>query len=191
MMKMCVDDEIRLSYQGISGAFSEQAALQFFGDKIITVPCATFKDIFKNVELQRTEYGIIPVENSSIGVISNNYDLMSKYKIRVVDKIKFPIIHCLIASKRAIFNNITKVYSHPAALAQCSVFLRKNQDLRPISYYDTAGSVKMLKEKNLLDSAAIASKLAAVRYDMHIYKEFIQDKKDNATLFYVLEKAAK
>jgi chorismate mutase/prephenate dehydratase len=105
----------------------------------------------------------------------------------VCGEIIIRISHCLIAHKGATIEEIDTVYSHPQALAQCRKFLEQHK-LRAISTFDTAGSVKMIKEKNMMDSAAIASERAAKIYDMSILAREIEDIKNNSTRFFVLDK---
>lgn len=173
----------RVAFQGEPGAYSEMAALRYFPNAQL-VPMKSFQDLFDNVESNKINFSIIPIENSIEGSINETYDLLLQKNITVSGEIYQNIRHCLIINKGT--NSIIKsVYSHPQALAQCKDYLKK-KDLEPISTYDTAGSVKMLKEKKIMDAAAIASRRAAELYDMEILEDGIEDKKSNFTRFLVL-----
>ena len=175
-----------VAFQGEPGAYSESAAFQFFGPKTKVKPCKDFKDVFDNVCAQETEFGIIPIENSLEGSVSQNYDLFLRYDLKVCAEVIFKIEHCLIANLGTSLDEIKMVYSHPQALGQCRSFLEEfGRELIPT--YDTAGSVKMIKEKNLKNAAAIASERAANIYGMHILAKDIADNLENYTRFFVLD----
>jgi chorismate mutase / prephenate dehydratase len=179
--------KVKIAFQGERGAYSESAVFQFFGADAQVKPCRDFRDVFEIVEKQETPYGVVPVENSLEGSVSQNYDLFLKYDLKVCGEVIVKIEHCLIANPGTTLANIKAVYSHPQALAQCRAFLEEmGRDLIPT--YDTAGSVKMLKDKALKNAAAIASKRAAEIYEMQILAEDIADNLENYTRFFVLSK---
>jgi len=141
--------------------------------------------VFKAVEEEGGQYGVVPVEHFLESSISRAYDLMLESSLQVCGEIEHRVIHCLIASPDAGLDTIKKVYSHPQALAQCRNFL-KHLPAELIPTYDTAGSVKMLKEKGLPDSAAIASARAAEIYGMKVLAREIEDNPNNFTRFFIL-----
>jgi chorismate mutase/prephenate dehydratase len=176
---------VKVAFQGERGAYSENAVFQFFGAKTEVKPCKDFKDVFDSVCTQETKFGVVPVENSLEGSVTQNYDLFLKYDLKVCGEVIVKIEHCLIANPGTALADIKVVYSHPQALAQCRSFLEEfGRELIPT--YDTAGSVKMLKEKGLKNAAAIASKRAATLYYMSILAEDIADNPENYTRFFVL-----
>jgi chorismate mutase/prephenate dehydratase len=176
---------VKVAFQGERGAYSESAVFQFFGADTQAKPCKDFKDVFDSVCTEETKFGVVPVENSLEGSITQNYDLFLKYNLKVCAEVIVKIEHCLIANPGTALENIKVVYSHPQALAQCRSFLEEfGREL--ISTYDTAGSVKMLKEKGLTSAAAIASERAANIYGMHILIKDIADNPENFTRFFVL-----
>jgi chorismate mutase/prephenate dehydratase len=179
--------KVKIAFQGERGAYSESAVFQFFGADIQVKPCRDFKDVFEAVEKQETPHGVVPVENSLEGSVSQNYDLFLKHDLKVCGEVIVKIEHCLIANPGTTIADIKAVYSHPQALAQCRTFLEE-MDREIIPTYDTAGSVKMLKEKGLKNAAAIASKRAAELYGMQILAEDIADNLENYTRFFVLSK---
>ena len=172
----------RIAFQGERGAFSEMAALQHYPTAKM-VPLKSFQDVFDATEGGDVDYAVVPVENSIEGTVNENYDLLLQTKMSIVGEIYQRVRHCLIANKNT--DKIRFAYSHPQALAQCRQYLQKHK-LEAVPAYDTAGAVKMIKEKKMPDSAAIASKRAAELYDMKIIEEGIEDRKNNYTRFLVL-----
>jgi chorismate mutase/prephenate dehydratase len=176
-----------VAYQGETGAYSEAAAFNFFGSSIRTVPCETLDEVFKYVQEVSLQYGIVPVENSLEGSISRSYDLLLDSDVKVCGEMELRVSHCLIANQEAGLDAIRKIYSHPQALAQCQQFLRHlGRELIPT--YDTAGSVKMIKEKRILDGAAVASARAAEIYGMKVVATEIEDNPRNFTRFFIISK---
>jgi len=178
---------IEVAFQGETGAYSEEAAFQYFGHSIMPKPCQTFDAVFEVVENDEVPFGVVPIENSLEGSISRVYDLLLNSSLKVSGELDLHVIHHLIANQSATMDTIKKVYSHPQALNQCQVFLRQI-GCEAISTYDTAGSVKMVKEKNIIDGAAVASAHAAEVYGMKIIAREIEDNPNNFTRFFILSK---
>ena len=174
-----------VAFQGVAGAYSEEAALGFFGPSAQTQPYESFDEVFKAVEGDEASFGIVPVENSLEGSISRVYDLLLDSKLMVCGEIELRVVHCLIGSSETRLDLVRKVYSHPQALGQCRGFLR-HLDCELIATYDTAGSVRMLKEKGIVEGAAVASARAAEIYGMKIISRGIEDNRNNFTRFFVL-----
>ena len=178
---------MKVAFQGERGAYSESAVYQFFGADTEVKPCRDFKDVFESVKRQEVQAGVVPVENSIEGSVNQNYDLFFNYDLKVCGEVIVKIAHCLIANPGTSIDSIKAVYSHPQALAQCRSFLERLK-CELIPTYDTAGSVKLIKEKKLANSAAIASEKAAELYNMKILARDIADNKENYTRFFVLSK---
>ena len=176
-----------VAFQGQDGAYSQEAALVFFGNSVLTRPCETLDEVFKLVQEGHVHYGIVPVENSQEGSISRSYDLLLDADVMVCGEIQIRVSHCLIANRETSPASIKRIYSHPQALAQCQSYLR-HLGCEIIPAYDTAGSVKMIKEKKILDGAAIASARAAKIYDMKIIAREIEDNPRNTTRFFILSR---
>jgi chorismate mutase/prephenate dehydratase len=176
---------IIVAFQGERGAYSEEAAFQYFGYSAKVSPFEILEDVFKTVEQDRAQFGIIPIENSLEGSISQSYDLLLDSNLKVCGETELRISHCLISNPDASLDTIKKVYSHPQALGQCQAFL-KQLDYELIPTYDTAGGVKMIKEKGIIDGAAIASTRAAEIYGMKILAKKIEDNPNNFTRFFIL-----
>jgi chorismate mutase/prephenate dehydratase len=178
---------VRIAFQGERGAFSESAVYNFFGASVDVKPCRDLTEVFESVNKQETQHGVVPVENSLEGSVNQTYDLFLTHDLKVCGEIILRVSHCLIANPETTLEAVKTVYSHPQALAQCRNFLeRLGRELIPT--YDTAGSVKMLKEKGLKDAAAVASERAAEIYGMKILAREIEDNPANYTRFFVLSK---
>jgi len=176
-----------VAFQGEIGAYSEEAAFRFFGPSIQLKPCESLENVFGVVEQGEVQFGIVPVENSLEGSIGRAYDLLLDSSLKVCGEIELRVVHCLIASPEARLDLIKRVYSHPQALGQCKAFL-KHLGCELIPTYDTAGSVKMIKEKGMPDGGAIASARAAEIYGMKIITQQIEDSPNNFTRFFILSK---
>ena len=178
---------VSVAFQGEIGAYSEEAAYQFFGTSILLKPCESLENVFKAVEKDEVQFGVVPVENSLEGSISQSYDLLLDSSLKVCGEIELRVVHCLIGLPESRLDLIKKVYSHPQALGQCKTFLR-HLGCELIPTYDTAGSVKLIKEKGSPDSGAIASARAAEIYGMKILVREIEDNPNNFTRFFILAK---
>ena len=178
---------MKVAFQGEKGAYSESAVYKFFGEAVEVKPCRDLAEAFESVDRQESKFGVVPVENSLEGSVNQTYDLFLKYDLKVCGEVIVRVSHCLLANTGTKLEQITTVYSHPQALAQCRNFLeRSGWELIPT--YDTAGSAKMLKEKNLQNAAAIASERAAELYGLKILAREIEDNPNNYTRFFVLSK---
>ena len=178
---------MKVAFQGEIGAYSESAVYSFFGSSAEVKPCKNLSDVFESVKKEETLYGVVPIENSIEGSVNRTYDLFLEYDLKVCGEIVLKIAHCLIAHPGTQLESIKTVYSHPQALAQCRIFLEE-LGCRLISTFDTAGSVKMIKEEGLMDAGAIASNRAAEIYSMKILAKEIGDTPNNYTRFFVLSK---
>ncbi|AIF85239.1 prephenate dehydratase [Candidatus Nitrososphaera evergladensis SR1] len=174
-----------VAFQGERGAFSEMAALQYFSKGATLVPCKSFADAFSEAEKKKVDYAVIPVENSIEGSVPEVYDLLMQTPLKATGEVYHRVHHCLIAGKGVKIKDVRHAYSHPQALGQCRQYLQKKR-IEPVPAYDTAGSVKMVKEQGAKDAAAIASRRAAELYGMEILDEGIEDRKSNYTRFLVL-----
>jgi prephenate dehydratase len=177
-----------VAFQGEPGAYSEQAVFNYFGD-VETKPCESFDVVFDSVVDDSCEAGLIPIENSLAGSIHQNYDLLLRHELHIVGEYLLRVQHCLIALPGVKKEEIRKAISHPQALGQCAAYLR-GLGIKAEQVYDTAGSVKMLKESGARDTAAIASRRAAELYGLQILEEGIEDNSENYTRFLAISKTA-
>ncbi|MCP4727196.1 MAG: prephenate dehydratase [bacterium] len=179
---------INIAYQGIKGAYSEEAAMKYFGGNGSFIPCRSFEDVFEKVSEGEAEAGVLPIENSFTGAVYQNYDLLQKSDLWIAGETYIRIQHNLIAHPGAKIEDIKKVYSHPQGLGQCRKFLNSHPGIEQIAASNTAESVLMIKEKGWNDSAAVAGKNAAGYYEMEILEESIEDIEQNYTRFLILTK---
>ena len=179
---------MKVAFQGEPGAYSEQAVFNYFGN-IETQPCESFDAVFDAVVSNQCEAALIPIENSLAGSIHQNYDLLLRHNLHIVGEHFLRVQHCLIAMPGVKKDDIKKAISHPQALGQCAAYLR-NHGIKAEQVYDTAGSVKILKESGARDTAAIASRRAAELYGMQIIEEGIEDNAENFTRFLAIQHEA-
>ena len=185
ILQSCEIEMVRVSFQGERGAYSEAAAKAFFGGEIEAVPHGTFADALKDTEDGITDHTILPVENSIEGSVGESYDLLYTTQLAVTGEAYHRIEHCLIGSGG--LDTVKTVYSHPQALGQCRGFLEEH-GMKTIPTYDTAGSVRIVKELGRPDCASIASRAAAAIFGMPVISEGIADNQSNYTRFLVLSK---
>ncbi|PWB69026.1 MAG: prephenate dehydratase [Anaerolineales bacterium] len=179
---------MKVAFQGEPGAYSEQAVFDYFGE-VEALPCESFDAVFDAVNDRRADTGLIPIENSLAGSIHQNYDLLLRNQLHIVGEYLLRVRHCLITLPGVQKAEIQKAISHPQALGQCAAYLR-NLGIKPEPVYDTAGSVKMLKESGARDTAAIASRRAAELYGMQVLEEGIEDNAENYTRFLAIRTEA-
>lgn len=179
------------AYQGEPGAYSEQAAFDFFGPDVQPVPRQTFDEAFDDVAHGRVDFGVVPVENSLGGSVHRNYDLLMRHNLRIVGEVIVRVRWYLYALPGVALSDITRVMSHWQALAQCEHTLTEIlPGAEREQVYDTAGSVKMLADERRRDTAAIASRRAHALYGLPILREGIEDDPTNFTRFIVLAREA-
>jgi prephenate dehydratase len=173
---------MKVSFQGEPGAYSEQAVFNYYGEEVETLPCESFDVMFDSVASGKSGFALAPIENSLAGSIHQNYDLLLRHDLHIVGEYLLRVRHCLITMPGVKKDDIKKAISHPQALGQCAGYLRSH-GIKAEQVYDTAGSVKMLKELGARDIAAIASRRAAELYGMQIIEEGIEDNAENYTRF--------
>jgi prephenate dehydratase len=194
LLKTIIDESRRLqeedrqlvAFQGEHGAYGEVAARKLLPGGAY-IPCLEFIDVFRGVEEGHLDLGVVPVENSLEGAVTQVNELLTTTNLKVIGEAKVAVNHCLLATDVTDYREIRQVYSHPQALAQCREFLIRNK-LEPRPYYDTAGAAKMLARENPRAAAAIASALSAELYNLEIIKEGIQDGPSNSTRFLLLSR---
>ena len=177
----------KVGYQGNHGTFSEIAALQYFaGRQMEPIGYKNFPSIMHDVEEGILDYAVLPVENTTTGIIARTYDLFQNYHIHAVDEINVPIQEDLIGLPGAKIEQIRQVYSHPEALSQCTGFFEAHPEIQNIPYQDTARSVEYVKEQNDPAKAALGSWRAAEYYQMASLAKAVQDSSTNMTRFLVI-----
>jgi prephenate dehydratase len=179
---------VRVAFQGELGAYSETAIAQQFSE-YEPIPCRTFREVLERVCAGEADYGCLPVENSTTGVIAESHALLREFahKIFVCAEVQLLVRHCLMGVRGSSLETIRKIYSHPQALAQCRRFL-ESLPVAVEQYYDTAGAARCVAEQGDKTCAAIASREAARRYNLVIFCEGIESDPTNTTRFVVVQK---
>ncbi|XP_020230972.1 arogenate dehydratase/prephenate dehydratase 6, chloroplastic-like [Cajanus cajan] len=178
--------KLRVAYQGVPGAYSEAAAGKAYPN-CEAIPCDQFEVAFSAVELWIADRAVLPVENSLGGSIHRNYDLLLRHRLHIVGEVQLPVHHCLLALPGVRKDFLTRVISHPQALAQCEHTLTKlGLNVAREAVDDTAGAAEFVAANNLRDTAAIASGRAAELYGLQVMADGIQDDPSNVTRFVML-----
>ena len=176
----------RVVYQGVPGAYSEQACLNFFGEAVNTAGLEQFEDCFLALREGRADYAVLPIENSSTGAIRQIYDLLTQYECYMVGETTVRVEHCLLAPRGASLDTITHVYSHEQGLFQCERYLNAHPNWKQVPQADTAGSAQMVADSGDITKAAICSARAAELYDLDILARAINHNTQNTTRFVVV-----
>lgn len=171
------------AYQGIAGSYSHTAVCQFFKEGIDAIGKEQFEDVFHALEQGLVDFAAIPVENSLIGPIVENLDLLSAHNVSIMGELYLPIRHCLIGIKGQKIQEIQTVLSHPKALDQCKGFFKTHPWIKPTVHFDTAGAVSTVAKSENEHMAAIASGLAADVYSLEILQRDLEDDQTNTTRF--------
>ncbi len=151
--------------------------MQLLGERAEVVPFARFEEVFQALIRGKIDAAVIPVENTLAGSVHENYDHLLNYAVRITGETNVRIVHNLIAPPGVRFKDIRRVYSHPVALNQCLKFFSSHPNIERTTFYDTAGSVKMVMDEKSVDAAAIGSAAAAEMYGGHILKRSIAPKR--------------
>ena len=174
------------SFQGIKGAYSEQAGTQLFPEAK-SVPCSTFEDMFEQVRLDKVDAAIVPIENSLAGRVADTQRLIPESNLKITSEFFLEINHNLMAVKGTKLSDIKRIHSHEQGIAQCrNNIIKLNKEM--IIEADTAGSAKIISELKNFEDAAIASNLAADIYNLEILEENFQDSSNNVTRFLIMQK---
>jgi chorismate mutase/prephenate dehydratase len=176
----------KVAIQGEEGSYSEEAGIKYWGKSVVFVPRRSFEDVTAAVEKGEADYGLLPLENTLIGSIAHTYDLILESHLPIIGEVITPVSHCLLSVKKVQVGEIRRVFSHPAALSQCSTFLQSLNDCEIIPIYDTAGSAMKVSREKDSASAAIASRLAAQLYNLEIIAEKLEDYPNNQTRFIIV-----
>ncbi len=179
-------EDPRVVYQGEPGAYSEMAALDFFGSKTSAKGLYQFEDTFKALKNGEADYAVLPIENSSTGAIRQVYDLLAQYECYLVGETTVNVSHSLMALPGVSIEDITTVYSHEQGLFQCEQFLDQHRDWRQKAQPDTAGSAKKVAETQDRHAAAICSPRSAEIYGLNILAEGVNQNSNNTTRFVVV-----
>ncbi|MEL7271234.1 MAG: prephenate dehydratase [Bacteroidota bacterium] len=182
---------LKVAIQGIKGSNHHQVAHDFFGDDINLVECLSFDSLIDSVLNGSADKAIMALENSIAGSIIPNYNLVYHNDMHIIGEYYLSIHHHLMALPEVTLEDIAEVHSHPMALLQCKVFLKKYPKIKLVEDVDTALTAKRIQENQLGNIAAIAPRMASDLYQLNIVKADIQTLKNNATRFIVLKRQNK
>ena len=178
----------RVVYQGTEGAFAHLACLGFFGEDVDCHPVPTWRKAMEEVKDGSSDLAVLPFENSTAGIVSENYDLLVEYQATVVGEYLLPVEHCLLGVPGAALPEITRVYSHPQALLQCSHSLDALPGVARVETTNTAVAARKVSEEKDPSQAAIASEVTAGLYGLTVLRKGFQDAAGNVTRFIVVTK---
>ncbi|QEY25638.1 prephenate dehydratase [Neisseria zalophi] len=184
---LAVERPLTISYLGPEGTFTQQAAIKHFGHAATTQACATIDEGFRLVEARQADYVVTPVENSTEGSVGRTLDLLSVTPLYACGEVVLRIHHHLLSKNHTDTRNITKVYAHAQALAQCHEWLNRNlPGAMRISVSSNAEAARLAAESDDSTVAAIAGQIAAEIYQLAKIADSIEDEPNNTTRFLVL-----
>ncbi len=182
---LALERPVTVAYLGPAGTFSERAAVKHFGEGAVTHPCASIDEVYRTVESNAADFGVVPVENSTEGAVGRSLDLMPQTPLKTCGEVLIRIHHHLMASDVAPFGNIQKVFSHGQSLAQCHEWL--NANLPHAERVAVASNAEAARRASLEPfAAAVAGEMAAAHYKLTLLASNIEDEPNNTTRFLVL-----
>ncbi len=177
---------VRVVYQGVPGAYSNRAMRDYFGEEVENMNVRTFREAMEYIRDGKAEYAVLPIDNSTAGIVNDTYDLLLEFDNYIVAQTDVKVEHALLGTKDAVIEDIKTVYSHPQGLMQCAGFLDKYKTWQKIAQPNTAGSAKRVVEDGDKSQAAIASEDAARIYGLKVLKKAIMDNDKNTTRFIIV-----
>ncbi|MGL5253742.1 MAG: prephenate dehydratase [Brevinema sp.] len=179
-----------IGFQGVKGSFSHEALEQYFGLEAKTISYPHFDDLAQAVSEGKCAYGVLPIENSSAGSVSEVYDLLVKHRLSIVGEQVISIRHCLCGIRGSSVKGIRKIYSHPQAISQCGAFLKSLDKAEAIEASNTAAAARIVAEHANPNEAAIASRRAASLYGLEVLQPDIHTTEGNRTRFAIVSASA-
>lgn len=176
----------KVVFQGAEGAYSQAAMQHFFGTEIDNFHVDTFRDAMGAIEEGRADFAVLPIENSTAGIVNEIYDLLVEYENYIVGEQVIRIEHCLLGLPNATLSDIETVFSHPQSLMQSSNFLGEHPGWKQISMQNNAFAAGKVAEDKNLSQAAIASEYAGKLYGLQIMQKGIQNETNNCTRFIIV-----
>ncbi len=177
---------VRVAFQGASGAFSEEAALGFFGEGVESVPCATFADVAASLATRVATHAIFPLENAIAGPVRASLDVLACHAFTELSRVSHPIRMFLLGAPGTTIDDVRRVLSHPVALEQCGAFLGRLKRARAVPFFDTAGAAREVALRRTRRLAAISPPATATRYGLTVLARDVHDRPDNVTHFTVV-----
>lgn len=178
---------MKISIQGIKGAFHEIAAREYFSNEIAIAEQLTFEEVVRSVENKQVDAGIMAIENTISGTIHANFEHIRKSNLHIVGEVYLRIAQYLAVNKGVAIEDLSQVESHYMAINQCREFFRAHPGIKLVESEDTALSMKHVSDNKLATTGAIGSKLAAAYYGLQVLGDSIETDKENYTRFFVLK----
>ena len=176
----------KIAYYGETGSYTEQAMLEYFNGQGMGIPMRTFEEVMESLKIGLVDYGVLPIENSSTGTLSDIFDLLAEYDNYIIGEHVITIDHSLWGISGAKISKLKKVYSHPQGLLQCSSFLKQYPYIKQIDGGSTASCAKRVLQENDITQAAIASKRAGETYGLELLQASIHNEEHNRTRFIII-----
>lgn len=187
---ICVDRldtaRARVVFQGAEGSYSQAAVKRFFGEDVNSYHVETFRDAMAAIEEGSADYAVLPIENSTAGIVSEIYDLLVEFENYIVGEQIIPIEHCLMALPGTEMSDIRTVYSHPQSLMQSARYLQEHPNWRQVSLKNNAFAARKVAEEGDKTQAAVASAYAAEVYGLTVLEQGVNDSKNNSTRFIIV-----
>mgnify|MGYP000007671133 FL=1 len=181
-----IGEKTRVAYQGAHGAYSEAAMKEFFGENIDNFHVETFRDAMSAIEEGAADYAVLPIENSTAGIVSQNYDLLFEFENYIVGEQILPIRHCLMGIPGTTTESIRTVYSHAQSLMQSEHYLDQHPEWQQVGMQNNAYAAEKVARDQDITKAAIGSEYAAKAYGLEILAEGINDSDNNSTRFIIV-----
>ncbi|MEQ6917648.1 prephenate dehydratase [Halomonas aquatica] len=182
---LALEQPVKVAYLGPEGTFTQQAALKHFGESAISLPMAAIDEVFREVEAGAVNYGVVPVENSTEGVINHTLDSFMDSSLRICGEVVLRIHHHLLISETTRRDKVSRIYSHPQSFAQCRKWLDAHfPQAERVPVASNAEAARLVKTE--WHSAAIAGDMAAKLYGLSRLAEKIEDRPDNSTRFLII-----
>ncbi|MDD3205161.1 MAG: prephenate dehydratase [Lachnospiraceae bacterium] len=176
----------RVVFQGAEGAYSQAAMAKYFGDQVNSFHVDTFRDAMSAIEEGSADFAVLPIENSSAGIVSENYDLLVEFENYIVGEQIIKIEHCLLAAPGTQMEDIRTVYSHPQSLMQCARYLNTQAGWKQISMQNNAFAARKVAEEKDKTQAAIAGEYAGKIYGLEVLERGVNDCSTNCTRFIIV-----
>lgn len=185
-MESLPKENVRVVFQGVEGAYSYAAMRAYFGEHIESFHVKTWKDAMEEVAAGNADYAVLPIENSTAGIVADIYDLLMEYRLHIVGEQIIRVDHVLLGLPESTLEQVETVYSHPQGLAQCGKYLEQHQGWKTVKVENTAVAAQKVQEEGVISSAAIASREAGKVFGLKVLAENICHNDQNVTRFIVV-----
>lgn len=179
-------EKIRVVFQGVEGAYSHAAMCRFFGKDVNSFHVRSFRDAMEAIAEGAADYAVLPIENSTAGIVADNFDLLVDFENYIVAEQIIPVEHVLMAVPGTKLSDIRRVYSHPQALSQCESLFEEHREWSAEAFGNTALAARKVAQDGLREQAAIGSAFAAKRFGLVVLMDHISDVETNATRFMIV-----